>query len=337
MIAIIVVGYNNKNDLSDCFNSLQKSSVNDYRIIYVDNASSDGSVDFVKDNYPKIIIIKNKNTGYAGGNNAGIRRALKLGSDYIFLLNPDTITDKHCLRQLIGRANQNTILQPLILLNRQGKKTNLINTTGGCLNYLGFSYCSDYKKSKDRVKDREIPIASGAAVLVPKKMIKSIGLLDENFFMYHEDVDWFWRARLHGYDIKLVTNALVWHKYSFSKNKNKFYLTERNRLLFLYKNFSVKYLLLILPIFLLNEIFMISYSLLCGWFILKIKSYTSALTLIGQEAKKRKINLLNACQTEGQLKKYIGINILFLEIQNPILPPYNVILMLYWNLIYCLI
>ncbi|MFH1855244.1 MAG: glycosyltransferase, partial [bacterium] len=77
MISIVIVGYNSRQDLKDCFDSLFTSSYKRFKIIYVDNGSSDGSYQFVKDNYSKVIAIKNKNTGYAGGNNVGIKYALK--------------------------------------------------------------------------------------------------------------------------------------------------------------------------------------------------------------------------------------------------------------------
>ena len=258
MISIIIVGYNSLKYLDDCLSSLFESSYKNFEVIFVDNNSKDSSMSFIKKAFSTVEIIESKkNLGFAGGNNLGIKKALKNKSEYIFLLNPDTIIDKDCLEKLINKADDRTILQPLILLHENSKKTNLINTTGGYLNFLGFSYCSDYRLDKKMAKEKDIAIASGAAVFIPAEILRKIGLFDESFFMYHEDVDLFWRARLFGHNIKLLPNALVWHKYSFSKNNKKIFYVERNRLLFLYKNFELKYWILILPIFIFNEIIVV--------------------------------------------------------------------------------
>jgi GT2 family glycosyltransferase len=283
--------------------------------------------------YPKADVIKNKNTGFAGGNNVGIRRAFELGCDYVFLLNPDTTIHKNCLEKLVAKADQQTILQPLILLNIDGQNTDLINTTGGHLNFLGFSYCSDYKKNKSTAREKDIAIASGAAVLIPTNILKKIGLFDENFFMYHEDVDLFYRARLFGFNIRLIPDSLLWHKYSFSRNSNKMFYTDRNRLLFLYKNFSLKYLVLILPISIINEILMILYSLISGWFFQKIRAYFSALALLGPSSTRRKTNLPQIRKRERTLKQFIGPEISFSEVANSFLTFYNLITKIYWYLI----
>lgn len=333
MISIVIVGYNSKKDLEECFDSIFANTYKKFRVIFVDNDSSDGSFDFVKKSYPQIEAIKNDNTGYAGGNNVGIKKALELKSDYIFLLNPDTIIDKECLSKLVLQADQKTVLQPLILLSLKGKNTDLINTTGGHLNFLGFSYCSQYREHKSAAKAKDVALASGAAAFIPANVVKTTGLLDESFFMYHEDVDYFWRSRLLGFNIRLVPDALVWHKYLFSKNNQKMFYAERNRLVFLYKNFSLKYLILIFPALLLNELLMLVYSLLAGWFGQKIQSYASAVKLSRKELRFRKDNLTNIHKQEKKLQRFIKPEIKFSEINNPAMVLYSLFTRIYWFLI----
>jgi len=333
MISIVIVGYNSKADLKDCLPSVFASSYKNFKIIFVDNGSQDKSLEFVKKNFPKVITIRNVNSGYAGGNNIGIKKALELKSDHVFLLNPDTIIDDNCLYELMKKADKNTILQPLVLLNTNGKNTDLINTTGGYLNFLGFSYCSDYKENKSKALEKDIATASGVAVLIPINILKKIGLFDESFFMYLEDVDLFWRARLFGFNIRLVPNSLVWHKYSFSKNRDKMFYANRNRLLFLYKNFSAKYLILTLPMAIINEILLVLYSLINCWFWQKIKVYFSVLTLLKSSSVQRKINLPHIKKQERKLKRFIGPEISFSEVENPLFAPYNLILNAWWSII----
>ena len=331
----MIVSYNSKIFLEDCLSSIFASTVDNLVVYLVDNNSSDGSVNFAKKNYPAVRVIESKeNLGFAGGNNLGIREALKHKPEHIFLLNPDTIIAKDCLAKLLEKADQKTVMQPLILIHDGTSKTDLINTTGNHLNFLGISYCDDYKKTSTVAQEKEITTASGAAVWFPASILRKIGLFDESFFLYHEDLDLCWRARLYGYNIKLIPDAKIWHKYSFSRNKNKFFYIERNRLLFLYKNFSWKYLILIFPAFLINEIAMILYSLPSGWFPLKMKSYYSAIQLLGKESKERKNNFSNHIKTETNLKNFINAEISFSEVKNPLFHPYNVILKLYWAAIF---
>ncbi|MFA6423035.1 MAG: glycosyltransferase [Patescibacteria group bacterium] len=338
MISVIIVGYNSEKYLNDCLASIYTSTIKKFRVIFVDNNSNDDSVKFIQENFKEVIIIKSKeNNGFAKGNNIGIQKAIELGSEYVFLINPDTIIDPNCIEILLNKSDPNTVLQPLILLHENGEKTNLINTSGGVLHYLGFSYCSDYRKNKNDVTEKDIAIASGAAVLVPTNILNKIGLFDELFFMYHEDVDLFWRARMYGYNIRLIPDALIWHKYSFSRNKDKMFYTERNRLLFLFKNFSLRYLLLILPIFVFNEIFILIYALLTGWLGYKIKSYISLIRLLPKEFEKRKQNKLVSNKSERKNKKFISSEISFSEFAIFLIQPYNYAINFYWKLIYSFI
>lgn len=333
MISIIIVGYNSRKDLKTCLDSVYKSSYKQFRIIFVDNGSNDNSVEFVKIKYPKVIVIENQNSGCPGGNNVGIKHALKIKSDYIFMLNPDATIEKDCLKNLIKASDQHTILQSLILLNIKGKNTHLINTTGDYLNFLGFCYCNNYRADLSIAKEEDIVIASGAAVLIPAKVFKKIGFFDERFFMYHEAVDLFYRARLFGFNIKLIPSSLAWHKYSFSKNKSKMFYADRNRLLFLYRNFSTKYLLLTLPISIINEVLLVIYSLITGWFLQKIKVYFSVLRLLKSSSVQRKKNLPYIKKREREMKKFIGAKLSFSEITSPLFTPYNLLLKICWALI----
>jgi GT2 family glycosyltransferase len=333
MISVIIVGYNSKEYLDECLSSLFHSTYRNFRLIFVDNNSSDNTAEFIKDKFPNAILLESdKNLGFAGGNNLGIKKAMEFESDYIFLLNPDTIIDKECLALLIKKADQQTILQPLILLHENGQKTNLINTTGGCLNFLGFSYCSDYKMEASTARVKNIALASGAAVLIPISAIKKTGVFDESFFMYHEDVDLFWRARIDGYNIQLAPESLVWHKYSFSRNPQKMFYSERNRLIFLYKNFSTRYIFLIFLALAINEILMILYSILTGWFTLKINSYFSAIKLIRADGL-RKNSSVKKSKMPNCLKKFIQPEISFSEVNMKSLFLYNMFLRTYYSII----
>ncbi len=333
MIAIVIVGYNSQRHLEICFSSIKTAKGPKPLVIFVDNCSSDNSADWIQEHFPETIVIENStNLGFAKANNVGIARAQELGADYIFLLNPDTALDPHCLAVLDEVANETTLLQPLILLDPK-KKTDLINTTGGVLSILGFSYCSDYKKPADSAKKEKRPTGSGAAIWIPSAVIKNIGSLDDLFFMYHEDVDLTWRATLAGYTIETVPEAKVWHDYSFSRNSLKFFYAERNRLFFLLKNFSWKYLLLLAPLGLVTEIAICGYMLLQGQLGAKLKSYGSIIRHWPHLMKERgRVQRLRQ-KSDRELIHYLADHVQFSEVAVPLLQPYNGLVRFYWRLI----
>jgi len=329
--AVLVLGYNSQKYLKDCFLSLTKAKTENIDLVYIDNNSGDNSLDYLRKNFPKVEILANrKNLGFAAGYNQAIKWAIKKGYDYLFLLNPDTITDQNCLRELAKKADQNTILQPLVLIHSRGKKTKLINTSGNNLNFLGMSYCGDYRHQKRFAREKEIVSASGAAMFAPATIFKKIGFLDGSFFMYHEDLDFCWRARLAGFEIKLIPKAIIWHKYNFGRNWGKFFYVERNRQMFLLKNFSAKTLLLVFPIWLINELAILFYALINGWFWLKIKSYFSFLKYFPQTLQSRSKIQIMRVKSDADLKKFISGKISFIEVKIPLLSLYNQITSKYW-------
>jgi len=331
-VAVIVVGYNSQKYLKDCFNSLKQSLAEQDRIFFIDNASSDGSIDWVKKKYPIVEVIESKlNLGFARANNVAVTAAIKQGFQYLFLLNPDTIVDRTAIKKLKENSDNRSVLQPLLLLHDQ-RATNLVNTSGNVLHYLGMSYVGGYQQDyRQTIFATDLALASGAAMWVPTAIVKKIGLFDDDFFMYHEDVDFSWRARKAGYNIRLVSDSLVWHKYSFSRNPKKYYFVERNRLLFLLKNYQLKTLLLTLPMSIVNELFVIAHSILAGYFGYKIRSYFAVLQRLKSVRNYRQQAV--RVVSDRQLTKYWSCLLNFTELKTPGISLYNQLSCGYWYFI----
>lgn len=331
-VAILVVGYNSRSYLDDCLRSIKESSYRNWKVFFIDNGSTDNTLSYVEKNYPEVTVVaNNRNLGFAAANNLAAGRAIEAGYEYIFLLNPDTVLDSKCVEHLVARAQPTVILQPLILLFNQ-RKTDLINTAGNVLHYLGMSYVGNYKNNFRETACATNPaLASGAAMFIPAKIIQKIGLFDETYFMYHEDVDFSWRARIAGYSITLVSEALVWHKYQFSRNKKKFFYSERNRLKFIAKNYQPKTLILIAPMFLINELLVTAHSIFSGWFGYKIKANWAATVSLGEtiRARKKIVRLI----TDRQLQRYLSSEINFTEVRIPLVGLYNNLTRGYWKVI----
>ncbi len=182
------------------------------------------------DNFETIVVDNNKNNrGFSGGNNLGIRQALEKDADYILLLNNDTIVESDFLRRLVEvgeRDRKAGILGPVIYEHRTDK----IHFNGGKINWL-------YTKGRHIAGATDY--ITGACMLVKREVIDKIGLMDEDYFLYCEDVDWCLRARKAGYRCVVVPEAKIWHKVSASAKPESFsyiYYHARNGLLLAKKN-----------------------------------------------------------------------------------------------------
>ncbi len=242
--------------LKECVDSLRTQSFQEFKIYLVDNETSEESFSFLTNLVPEATIIRlEKNEGFAGGNNAAIRESLKEDFEYILLINMDTVSEANCLERLVRTM-----------------EVEYINSTGNVTHFLGFGYCDDYnKKFSESTRRREIAYPSGAGVILRASALAKVGLFDEEMWMYNEDQDLGWRLWLAGYRCVLEPDAVIFHKYEFSRSIAKYYWMDRNRIIAMLKNYHILTLLLILPAFIIMELGLILFSLKSGWFKDKIK------------------------------------------------------------------
>ncbi len=243
-VFIIVLNWNNYQDIKECLDSLRKITYPNHEIIVVDNGSIDNSGEKLEQEFPQYTFIRNdSNLGFAEGNNVGIRYALKRGADYVLLLNNDTVVDPGFLESLVGIAEtdgQIGVVGPIIYFY---DKPQVIQSIGARMNFWKGSHPIIGIREVDRGqydKPMEVDYVSGAALLVKRRVIEDIGLLDADYFLYGEEVDWCYRAAKAGYKIVAVPESKIWHKVSSSTGGTKsplfaYYLT-RNRILFMRKH-----------------------------------------------------------------------------------------------------
>ncbi len=344
-IAILILGYNDEKNIKDALESAINQTYENYEIIYIDNASTDKSLRTVKENYPSLRTIANKkNLGYAGAYKKALQEFFKEDFASVVLLNSDVIVEKTWLSELVRTAyasDEIGMAQPKIFL-WDGKENDLANTFGNKINYLGFGFCGHYKQ-KDSLEfntDQEITYASGASLLVKKDAYFDAGELDEKFFAYLEDQDLGWRMQLMGYIIMLSARSKMIHKYKFQKNSRnswKLFMLERNRLYFLYKNYSLKTILLILPAFLLMEIGVIVHSIFGGYLKDKLRSYVVFIKNIPALKKDRRKIQKERKFSDHEVFHKLTPTIDFEEINSPFLALMNLFLKTYYNIIKLLI
>ena len=223
-IAVILVNWKKYNLTSKCIDSLNKSNYKNFKIILVDNEYSEKSSIELKNQHKDIVVFKEKNNlGFAGGNNIGIRYALENDYDYIMLLNNDTEVKENFILPLVERIEKDHFLgavQPLIL-NFSNKS--IIWNAGGKLNkFLGLTSTrlNNNKLNSSIVFDDYTDWISGCCILIKSEILTKVGLLDEKFFNYYEDVDWSLRMKNLGYDLGFVKESIIYHHGS-SSSKNK--------------------------------------------------------------------------------------------------------------------
>lgn len=253
-VSVVVPNWNGASSLAECLGSLLAQSLK-HRIIVVENGSVDGSLELLQQKYPQVeLVIHKKNKGFAGGINSGIRKAIAGGDDYVALFNNDAVADKDWLKNLAGDLEINTDTGIATCKLMDITKQHL-DSTGESFTAWGLPYPRGRGEAvSDKYDDRvQIFAASGGASLYRISMLKEIGLFDEDFFAYYEDVDISFRAQLAGWKVRYVPAALAYHQIGATSGKIKgftTYQTMKNLPWLLYKNAPLPILLRILPKFL---------------------------------------------------------------------------------------
>jgi len=245
---VIVLNWNGRHLLEDCLSSIEAQSFRDFETIVVDNGSTDDSLEWLKaggGGEVRLVELPS-NLGFAGGNNAGIRVAR---GRFIILLNNDTIVETEWLFALHAAAIRHPeagMFTPKIL---NYYRRDEIDNTGHLIYPDGLARGRNRLEKDDGRFDEEGEVLSpsGCAGVYSRRMLDEIGLLDETFFAYGEDVDLGLRGRWAGWNCVYVPSAVVYHQYSATSgvySPEKAFLVERNRLWILFKNFPVADILL---------------------------------------------------------------------------------------------
>lgn len=218
--SVIIPNWNGKDLLDECLNSLLKQTYKEFEIILVDNGSTDNSVEYVEKNFRKVRIVKlKKNYGFATAINKGVEAS---NSDYVIFLNNDTSADKDWLNNLIACADSapEVISVNSKLLNFHNK--NIIDGVGILINEVGQAKSIGWEEEDRGQYDKENYIfgATGGASLFRRKDFIKVGLLDQSYFMYSEEVDFAFRAQYLGYKSIFCPLAVVYHKHKATAKKS---------------------------------------------------------------------------------------------------------------------
>jgi len=287
-ISVVVLNFNGRRYLDDCLSSLAAQTCKDFEVIVVDNASSDGSVEHLEANFPWVRVVRNeKNLGFASGTNAGIRQAK---GDYILTLNNDTRTDRRFLECLVKpmRAQRYVGMCACKMLFPDGR----INSAGICISRSGAAWDRGMFEPDEGQYDiqEEVFGPCAGAALYRKAMLDEIGLFDEDFFLYMEDVDLAFRGRLAGWKCIYVPQAKVYHHHAATAGFGSdlsIYYGNRNMIWYVIKEFPKGLLVSSLPFILGRNLAVIPYYFLRGQGRIILKSKFDAVVGIPRMLKKR--------------------------------------------------
>ncbi len=210
LVSVIVVNWNGKFFLNECLSALSLQTYSPYEVIFVDNGSIDGSIDFVRKNFSWVRICKlQENRGFSGGNLEGLKQCR---GELIALVNNDTRADGKWLENLVEPMHVDStigICASKILVDGTKK----INSAGDGLTTAGVGFNRGLWKDRTSYADQESVFgACGGAGLYRRTMLEEIGFLDDDFFLYDEDVDLNFRAQLSGWKCVYVPGAFIYHK-----------------------------------------------------------------------------------------------------------------------------
>ena len=295
-LAIVVLNWNGADDAIKCMDSLLGSNGTPPFIILVDNASSDNSLEvlnaFISNHTDSIHLIENHvNSGYTGGNNVGFSYALEQGFEYIGTLNPDATADPNWTTLLIEELEKDSGVGIVGgQLRRSDNKT--LDSTGDFYTTWGIPgpRGRDQPVEEAPKSNEDVFGITGGGFIARAEVFRKVGLLDEKYFMYFEDVDLCFRTQLSGYKIRYVADAIAFHKISASTNKVPglaITQTFKNLPMLFTKNVPLKLCFSIYPRFILAYFLILAHAVVKGRGIPALKGFGLSWTLIPHMFRER--------------------------------------------------
>lgn len=226
VVYIVLINYNGFDDTIDCVESIRKNKYNNYRIVIVDNQSTDDSPQKLKETYGKdsdvILILSKANLGFSGGNNLGIKKALEDKADYVMLLNNDTIIDERCIERLVSKSKQHedcAFITGKILYYYEPEKIWFAGGEYEIYKGSGRHFGIGEIDHGQFNEEKELSFACGCLVFMSRKCVETVGLMPEEYFLYGEDTAYSLEATKRKIKIIYDPEPVIYHKISASTSK----------------------------------------------------------------------------------------------------------------------
>jgi GT2 family glycosyltransferase len=281
-VSAVVVAYATGPRLTRCLDSLAGEAD---EVVVVDNGEGGPEIEEAGARESVRVVAAGANLGFAGGANLGAREAT---GDVLAFVNPDTVAEPGALRRLEERLAEpavGIVMARLRLLDRP----ELLNSWGTEVHVSGIGWAGGYGEPADSLREvRDVPAPSGAAMAIRSETFRELGGFAEELFMYLEDLELGWRARIAGYRVVVDPAADVLHEYEFGRNPRKNYFLERNRLVFVLSAYSARLLVLLGPLLVATELGMTALALKEGWLRDKLAGWTWIARNAGAVGRRRR-------------------------------------------------
>jgi GT2 family glycosyltransferase len=271
-VSAIVLAYGTEPYLVPCVDALLASEGVVPEVVLVDNGCTDGSVELLAGRRDPRLVIRHpgRNLGYAAGCNEGASVAR---APVLAFVNYDAIVDPLALFHLVEATRDESVGLATASI-RLAEEPTLLNSAGNDIHYLGLSWSGRFREPADRYPvAQEVTGASGAGMACSQAVWRRLGGFEPTFFMYHDDAELSMRCLLQGLTVSYVPQAVIRHRYEFSRNPRKLYLIERNRLIMVLTTFQARTLALVGPALLVVELAMLALAVREGWGKAKVDSW----------------------------------------------------------------
>jgi GT2 family glycosyltransferase len=256
-VSVVMAFFKKREDADQALASIFKTAYRDFEVIFVDNASNEDAADFLQKKYPRLKIVKNdENRGSGAAWNSGFR-LVSPTSKYVTFVDYDLIFDSRWLSELVRVAETDPKIggcQPKVLSFWDPSTFDYNGTAGMWMDAYGYTVCrgrifNNYEKDVGQHDSTcETFFAGGSVLFARCDILRKIGLFDESFFAYHDELDLSWRVRLNGYKLYSVPCSVVWHEGGAKTDKATMLNKYRNNVFMLIKNYSLKNLVKYLPL-----------------------------------------------------------------------------------------
>ncbi|MBD3182835.1 glycosyltransferase [Candidatus Poribacteria bacterium] len=219
-VFVLTLNWNGKKWLGDCLTSILEMDYPNYEVVVIDNGSTDGSVDFVRENFPNVhLVLNGENLGYSEGFNQGIRYAHQRGADYFLIMNNDTVIDKNALSALMETAltqNKAGFVTGKVYYYDQPDTLQTIGKNDHKILWNGSHVGFKQKDIGQYQQVKEFPFLDDIFVLVSKKLYQEVGGYNPQFFLEAEEYEWQARSKEKGWKFYYTPKAKIWHRVSMS-------------------------------------------------------------------------------------------------------------------------
>ena len=326
-----MLAYGDEPWLEKCVRAVLRSRNVDVEVVLVDNGCSTDAVSRLRSVSRIVHTGDGVNLGFAAGCNLGASVA---SGDYLALVNGDLLVDQDALARLVEALNDRSIGIAAGSV-RLADDPDLLNTAGNEIHFLGFSWTGGFgERAAEVARARDVAGAMGALLLLRRDTWNLLRGFEERYFAFHEDADLSWRCWQQGLRVHYLPDAMGIHRYEFSRIPMKFYLAERNRLIFVLTNWEARTILLLAPVFLVMEVAVAVAALSGGWLQQKVAGWRWLLRHRSWLRERRTRVLRERARSDRDLAYLLATR---LQAGNyplsPALRPLDFLLSCYWSIV----